>query len=371
MSYITLNTHKLYHNYSYLEELFGKHTIDWAIVGKLLCGNETFLKVLLEMSDKEICDSRLSNLKTIKKLSPQTKTVYIKPPAKRLAKQIVEFADVSFNTEIGTVEALSREAVLQKKKHKIVIMVEMGELREGIMAKNLPSFFGEVEKLPNIEVVAIGTNLNCLNGILPDQKKLEKLNRYKEILEEQYNKKIPYLSAGSSVTIPLIFRNEVPESINHFRIGETLFFGTDVYKDSVIKGMDQSVFTMTVEIIELIKKPMVPTGKKGTNLTGDSPEFNEEDLGKTSVRAIVDVGLLDIDPKNIQPKDAEIEIIGASSDMLILELGENTQQLKAGDTLNFSMNYMAVLRAMNSHYVDKKVDYSTEAKDLKILEFKN
>lgn len=371
MSYITLNKNKLYHNYSYLEELFNKYSIEWSIVGKLLCGNETFLKILLGMTDKEICDSRLSNLKTIKKLSPKTKTVYIKPPAKRLAKQIVEFADVSFNTEIDTVKKLSEEAILQKKVHKIVIMVEMGELREGIMAKNLPSFFGKIQKLPNIEVAAIGTNLNCLNGILPDEKKLSKLNRYKEIVEEKYGKKIPYVSAGSSVTIPLIFKNEVPEGVNHFRIGETLFFGTDVYKDSIITGMDQDVFKLTAEIIELIKKPMIPTGKKGTNLTGDSPEFDEKNLGKTSVRAIVDIGLLDIDIKNISPENSDIEIIGASSDMLILELGENEQQLKTGDTINFNMNYMAVLRAMNSDYVDKKIRSSFTPSDYKILEFRN
>ncbi len=356
MSYITLHSTKLRHNFKVLNQVFAQNKIEWAIVAKLLCGNEKFLEVLLNLSDKEICDSRLSNLKTIKKLSPSTQTIYIKPPAKRLAKSIVKFADVSFNTEIATLELLSEEAVKQNKIHRVVLMVEMGELREGIMVRNLMQFYDEVIALPNIEVVALGTNLNCLNGILPDEKKLVKLNRFKEIIEEHSGKTIPYISGGSSVTIPLIFKNEVPDGINHFRVGETLFFGTNVYEDSSLTGMYQDVFTLTAEIIEMQEKPTIPSGTVGTNLTGETPTFSEEEKGKSSIRAIVDVGLLDIDHKDIAVLLPGIEIIGASSDMLILDLGENTEHLEVGDTIDFSMNYMAVLRAMNSDYVDKKVD---------------
>ena len=258
MSYITLDSAKLLHNYHFVDHLFKENKIEWAIVAKLLCGNTLFLKYLLEITDKQVCDSRISNLRCIKNISPDTQTVYIKPPAKRLAASIVKFADVSFNTEIDTVKALSAEAIKQNKIHKIVIMVEMGELREGIMARNLSAFYGETIKLPNIEVVGIGTNLNCLNGILPDEKKLLKLNRFKEIIEQSHDTEINWISAGSSVTIPLIFRNMIPDGINHFRVGETLFFGTDVYNDSTIKGMYQDVFTLTAEIIEFIEEPMVP-----------------------------------------------------------------------------------------------------------------
>lgn len=371
MSYITLNTNKLLHNYNYLNELFEENHIEWAVVAKLLCGNEKFLKCLLEISDKEVCDSRLTNLRHIKELSPQTQTVYIKPPAKRLARSIVKYADISFNTELDTINALSDEAIKQNKVHKIVIMLEMGELREGIMVKNLSQFYGEAIKIPNIEIVGIGTNLNCLNGILPDEKKLIKLNRFREIIEETHQTTIPFISAGSSVTIPLIFKNKIPEGINHFRVGETLFFGTDVYNDSIIKGMHQDVFHLTAEIIEIVEKPMIPAGDAGTNLTGETPLHDDKNKGKTSVRAIVDAGVLDIDPKHIQPISSGIEIIGASSDMMILDLADNSNDYHVGDTIDFSMNYMAVLRAMNSEYVDKVIDNKINPQHFKILEHSN
>ncbi|MFY1045762.1 alanine racemase [Chryseobacterium sp. GP-SGM7] len=371
MSYITLNSNKLKYNYHYLDQIFTEHHIQWAVVAKLLCGNEMFLKCLLEFSDKEICDSRLTNLKHIKTISPKTQTVYIKPPAKRLAKSIVKYADVSFNSEIETVKALSKEAVLQNKIHKIVIMVEMGELREGIMVRDLSRFFGKVKKFPNIDIVGIGTNLNCLNGILPDEKKLMKLHSFKEIIEESHRTRIPFISAGSSVTIPLIFQDKIHSGINHFRVGESLFFGTDVYNDSTISGMYQDVFKLTAEIIEIAQKPMIPAGNAGTNLTGETPQHDISNRGKTSFRAIVDVGVLDIDPKQIVPLTKDVKIIGASSDMMILDLSENLNNLKVGDTVDFSMNYLAVLRAMNSEYVDKLIDYEIFPAELKILDHQN
>ncbi len=358
MSYITLHESKLRHNFRVLDRLFQQNDIEWAVVAKLLCGNEKFLKVLLDVSDKEICDSRLSNLKAVKKISPDTQTIYIKPPAKRLAAGIIAFADVSFNTELATLQVLSEEAVRQNKIHRVVLMVEMGELREGIMARNLMQFYDEVVGLPNIDVVGIGTNLKCLNGILPDEKKLYKLSRFKQIVEEHSGEKIPYISGGSSVTIPLLTRKEIPLGINHFRVGETLFFGTDVYDDAQMEGMYHDVFTLTAEIIEMQEKPNLPSGTAGTNLTGEKPDFGEVGEPGTSYRAILDIGLLDIDYRDIIPLIPTVEMLGASSDMLVIDLGENTGNLAVGDTIDFSMNYMAVLRAMNSDYVDKKIDRS-------------
>jgi len=371
MSHITLNSTKLKYNYHYLDQLFTEHHIEWSVVAKLLCGNEKFLKCLLEFSDKAICDSRLTNLKHIKNISPDTQTVYIKPPAKRLAKNIVKYADVSFNSEIETVKALSKEAVLQNKIHKIVIMLEMGELREGIMARNLSRFYGEVKRFPNIEIVGIGTNLNCLNGILPDEKKLMKLHRFKEIIEESHQTTISFISAGSSVTIPLIFQKKIHPGINHFRVGESLFFGTDVYNDSTISGMYQDVFKLTAEIIEIAQKPMIPAGDAGTNLIGETPKHDFTNKGKTSFRAIVDVGVLDIDHQQIAPMTKGVSIIGASSDMMILDLSDNRNNLKVGDTVDFSMSYLAVLRAMNSEYVDKLIDCEILPAELKVLDHKN
>lgn len=355
MAYIELYTEKLAHNYSFLDHLFKTHGKEWGVVSKLLCGNRAFLSELLKLGVKEVHDSRMSNLKVIKSIDPEVQTVYIKPPAKRVIKTLVNYADVSFNTEYETIRLISDEATKQGKVHKIIIMIEMGDLREGVMGNKLMDFYERIFKLPNIEVIGLGTNLNCLSGVMPSHDKLIQLSLYNQLIEAKFHKKIKWVSGGSSVTIPLLMKKMVPVGNNHFRVGETLFLGNNLITGKPIKGMKQDVFKLYAQIIELHEKPKVPIGELGTNVAGETPEFDEADIGKTSNRAILDIGLLDIDIKNITPTDKKIEFVGASSDMIVVDLGENKKKYKMGDFISFKLNYMGALSILNSNYIDKKV----------------
>lgn len=356
MAHITLNTTKLKENYEFLNTLFAKRNIEWSVVTKLLCGNSSYLRAVMELGITQACDSRISNLKTIKINYPHIETVFIKPPAERNVRKIVEYADVSFNTSLHTIYALSDAAVALGKTHKVVIMIELGELREGVIEENIIPFYEKVFHLPNIKVVGLGTNLTCMYGVLPSYEKLKQLEHYKQLIEARFDRKIPYLTGGASVTIPLIDKDELPVGINHFRVGETLFFGTDVYNNSTLPGMHQNLFKLYGEIIELYEKPNIPDGDLGYNLTGEKREFVDTDLAEHTHRAIVDIGLLDIDTKHITPVDKNIRIAGASSDMTVLDLGDNAGNYKAGDKIAFDMDYMGVLRLMNSKYIDKRIE---------------
>ncbi len=280
MAYIDLNKEKLQHNFHFLDDLFTKNNIEWGMVSKLLCGNKEYIKLLLDLGITEIHDSRISNLKVIKKVNPKVQTVYIKPPPKRSVVSLVKYADVSLNSEYETIKLISEEAQRQNKTHKIILMIEMGDLREGIMGEHLIEFYSSIFKLPNISIVGIGTNLNCLNGIMPTHDKMVQLSLYEQLIEAKFNKKIPWVSGGSSVTIPLIYKKLIPKGVNHFRVGETLFFGNNLITNKPIKGMQTDVFKLYAEVIELTEKPKVPIGEIGTNVAGESPEFNEKDYGK-------------------------------------------------------------------------------------------
>ena len=355
MAYIELYSEKLSHNLNFLDYLFSIHEKDWGVVTKMLCGNKDFLKELLSMGVNEVHDSRISNLKTIKSIKPNVQTVYIKPPAKRVIKSLIKFADVSFNTEFETIKLISDEAERQGKIHKIIIMVEMGDLREGVLGDELIDFYADIFKLPNIEVIGLGTNLNCLSGVMPSHDKLIQLSLYKQLIEIKFKKKIKWVTAGSSITMPLLLKKMVPAGNNHFRIGETLYFGNNLVTGKTIKGMKSDVFKLFAQIIELNDKPKVPIGELGTNVAGESLEFDDKDLGKTSFRAIIDLGLLDIELKNITPFDKTIEFAGASSDMIVMDLGQNKRKYKVGDFISFRLNYMGALSILNSNYIDKKV----------------
>jgi ornithine racemase len=355
MAYLTLNKKKLEENYLFLKKMFEEKEVSWGVVSKVFCGNRLFLTELIKLGVTEIHDSRISNLAMVKSIGPEIQTVYIKPVAKQNIGKLVKFADVSLNSELKTIEWISEEAVLQEKKHKIIIMVETGDLREGVMGDRLLDFYARVFELPNIEIIGLGTNLNCLNGIMPSADKLIQLCLYKQIIELKFNKKIPWVSAGTSVTIPLMLNHQLPIGVNHFRIGETLYFGMDIVEEKVIEGMHGDVFELHTEIIEMQEKPLVPSGVLAPTPQGEVKEIDESLLGKSSFRAIVDVGVLDVDSKYLIPNDESVELLGASSDMIIINLGENPKNYKVGDVLSFNLKYMGALALMNSDYIDKKL----------------
>ncbi|MGM0376408.1 MAG: alanine racemase [Bacteroidota bacterium] len=355
MAFITLDRKKLKDNYNYLENLFHEHGIDWAIVTKMLCGNKAYLREVHNLGIGQMCDSRVSNLKAIKSIDPSIETIYIKPPPKRSIPSIVRYADISMNTTFETVRLLSEEARRQGKIHKIIIMVEMGELREGVMREEVVDFYSRVFEMPNIEVKGIGTNLSCLYGVLPNQDKLIQLSLYKQLIENKFNKTIPYISGGSSVTIPLIHQGLLPAGINHFRVGETLFLGTNVYDGSPFEFMHNDVIRVYAEIIELFEKPMIPQGEMGHNVEGETFEFDQDKSHETSCRALIDLGLLDIEEKHLTSAHDSYSLAGASSDMIVVNLGKNPDKLKVGDLLEFKTDYMGALRMLNSRYIDKRV----------------
>ena len=356
MAFVTLNKKSLATNYSYLQELFKKHGKEWSPVVKMLCGHKQFLEYLLSLGNEQICDARLTNLKIIKSINPKVETIYIKPPAKRSIKNVVKYADVSFNTEYTTIKWLSEEAFLQNKIHRIIIMIELGDLREGILGDHLLDFYKKVFELTNIKVVGIGANLNCLSGIMPSKDKLIQLSLYEQLIEAKFGQKIENVSGGSSVMIPLLLKKDIPRGVNHFRIGETLFFGIDLFTNKTVPKMKNDVFLLHAEIIEITEKPIIPYGEMEENPSGDSITIDPNDYGIMHKRGILDIGLLDIATTDfLIPVDKKVSLIGATSDMLVVDLSNTRKKYKIGDVVSFKMKYMGALRIMNSRYIEKKL----------------
>jgi predicted amino acid racemase len=357
MAYVTFSRGKLRHNYRFLKNLFEQHKIDWSIVTKLLCGQELLVQEVIDLGIKEICDARISNLKVVKENAPEdVQTVYIKPPAGESIPDLVKYADASFNSEFDTIQAISEEAGKQGKVHKIIIMIELGDLREGIMGEELIDFYGSVFKLPNITVTGIGANLNCLHGVMPSTDKLIQLSLYKQLVEAKFGRKIPWVTGGTSVVIPLLQTHQLPMGINHFRVGETLYFGTDIVHHGPMEGMEQDVITLYAQIIEINEKPMLPIGELEANPQGETFEIDESLYGKTTHRAILDLGSLDISSDYLIPfKDQAIEFVGASSDMLVIDIHDNERGYKVGDFIPFHLKYMGALTLFNSDYIEKRV----------------
>ena len=365
MAELIIQIEKIKDNIRYLSEYFEKHNIHWSLITKVFSGDKEFLENILteDVISKigSVGDSRLTSLKNLKAVNSQLKTIYIKPPAKMYADEIIKYADISLNSSFSTIMALNVAAKKANKTHQIIIMIELGELREGVKRDDIMGFYGKVFQLSNIEVIGIGSNLGCMYGIEPSYDKLLQLSLYKQLISAKFNKNLKYISGGTSITLPLIEQEMIPEDINHFRIGEAVFFGMSPLDNKQFKELYTDTFEFTANIIELEEKKIVPEGIISAANIGHTVDFNEEDSKETSVKAILDFGMLDVDKEDIEFMDQEISFVGITSDMLVVDLGlnktkEGKTKYKTGDKIKFKPNYMAVARLLNSKFIEKRFE---------------
>lgn len=362
MAELLIATKKIQNNIKYLSKYFKANNIHWSLVTKVFSGDKEFLKHVLtdDIIEKidSVGDSRLTSLKNLKEVNPGMRTIYIKPPAKMYADDIIKYADISLNSSFTTIIALNEAALKASKIHQIIIMVELGELREGVKRTELMSFYEKVFQLSNINIIGIGSNLGCMYGVEPTYDKLLQLSLYKELISAKFNKDLKYVSGGTSITLPLVENNTIPKDINHFRIGEAVFFGISPLDNKQFKELSIDAFEFTANIIELEEKKIIPDGIISDGNIGHSAEFDKEDITGTAIKAILDFGLLDVDQNDIDFIDTSLEYVGITSDMLVIDLGKNktkegVKRYKIGDKIHFKPNYMAVARLLNSKFIDK------------------
>lgn len=363
MAELIIQTDKIKNNIKYLSDFFDEHDIHWSLISKVFSGDKEFLKNVLTYDVIEkinsIGDSRLSSLKNLKAVNPDMRTIYIKPPAKVYADEVVKYADISLNSSFSTIKALNAAAKKAGKIHHIIIMIELGELREGVNQEDIMNFYEKVFELSNIEVIGIGSNLGCMYGVAPSYDKLLQLVLYKELISSKFNKELKFISGGTSITLPLIETATVPKEINHFRVGEAAFLGVSPLDNLPFKSLSTDTFEFTANIIELEEKKMVPDGVISDAGVGHTAAFDEMDSEETTVKAILDFGLLDVDKNDIDSIDPELLFVGVTSDMLVIDLGKNKtkkghKKYNIGDKVRFKPNYMAVARLLHSKFIDKR-----------------
>jgi predicted amino acid racemase len=300
-------------------------------------------------------DSRLVNLKAIEKIVPDFESWYLRVSDLSSVKEVAALADVSLNSETEVIEALNEEAKRLGKTHRVIIMIELGDLREGILPGSLVKFYEYVFELSHVEVMGIGANLGCLVGSVPTVDQLTQLALYRELLELKFERKLPMISAGSSVVLPLLLEGKLPKAINHFRIGEAIFLGTDLVGGGTLPGLRDDVVLLEAEIAEIKEKGLTPPSETAS-LTPFELESDENITpGQRGYRALVSVGQLDTDIGGLIPVNPNYRIAGASSDITVVNVGSEPNGLEIGESIKFKANYAAMLRLMSGKYVAKEV----------------
>ncbi|MGD8780013.1 MAG: alanine racemase [Ignavibacteria bacterium] len=355
MATLTIHTDKILSNIKKVDSFLKQRGIQWSFITKMACGHKPVLEKILHdeylFNLHSIGDARLSNLKVIKDINPGLKTIYIKPPAVNQVENVVEVADVSLNSSLKTIIELNEAAKKQDKLHEVIVMIEMGELREGIVRENIISFYSKIFELSHIKIIGLGTNLGCMYGVEPTYDKLIQLSLYKLLLEEKFQKEIPLISGGSSITLPLVDK-KLPQSVNHLRIGETVFHGFSLIDGKRFKNLSTKAFNFSAEIIELEKKDSIPDGLISEANVGHAAAYANT-TNMLTYKSILDFGTIDVDYDDLTPLDNSIQFVGTTSDMTVYDLKQNTEKHKVGSKIQFIPNYMATARLMNSKYITK------------------
>ncbi len=360
MAQLNIHSDRIIENINTISNFMEQNARQWSLVVKVLGNDKTVLsRLLLDPAIRRthsVAASHWKTLKVVKEIDPTLRTMFIKPPTSRNAMQIVRYADISFNTTMSTIQALDAAAAKQGKQHEVIVMIEMGELREGIKREGLIPFYKRIFKFPNVKVIGIGTNLGCMYGIKPTYDKLIQLVLYEQLIEAKFKQNLELVSGASSITLPLLEKGKIPIGVNHFRIGEAAFLGTSPLNNQPVLDLNTNAFTFDANILELYRKDSQPDGIRSEGAVGHTPEFEEQtEERSSSFKAVVDFGILDVDADYLLPEDENVVFFGNSSDLTVYDLGDNPHHYKTGDMLRFKLKYLAVAKLMYSRFVEKVI----------------
>lgn len=346
---IEIDLNKLKHNASLLSKKCSEYNIEAAVVTKVYCAFPEIVDYIKDSGVNYIADSRIKNLKKLRNINLEK--ILIRIPMLTEIEDVVKYSDISLNSEFEVIKKIDETCAKLNKKHKIALMVDLGDLREGYFKEDeLFEVVGKVLKLENIEFVGLGTNLTCYGAVIPSKENLGRLCELAERVEEKFGIKLSFISGGNSSSIHLLDKGEMPERVTNLRLGEAIALGKETAYSQDIEGAYQDAFKLVCEIVELKEKPSIPIGEIGVDAFGNKPYYEDKGIRK---RAIVGIGKQDINVDGMSVIDQKHEILGASSDHLIVDVTDSEKEYKVGDTIEFNLEYGALMAATTSDYVEK------------------
>ncbi len=317
-------------------------------VSKATLGDPAIAKAMIQGGVKFIADSRLENIQKMKHAGISTQFVLLRTALSQ-AESVIKNVDISLNTELETVKELSRYANVHNKIHQIIVMVELGDLREGILTCDLSQFIKKTLDLPNIKIIGIGCNLACYGGVKPNNQKMRELSKLADAIEKEFQINLEIISGGNSANYEWYESAQKVRRINNLRLGESILLGRETVNRKAIPGLHTSAFKLIAEVIESKEKPSLPFGEICQDAFGNVPTFFDRGIRR---RVIVALGRQDILVSGLRPDDNDLEILGSSSDHVVLD--SKNYDLTVGSEVKFNLDYSGLLTAMTSPFIKKQ-----------------
>lgn len=350
---LEINLEHLKHNVATVVEKCGGQGVQVMGVIKGANGIPEIAKAFDQGGAAMIASSRLEQLEDAIDAGITKPMVMIRIPMLSEVEDVIRITDMSLNSELEVIKALNEEARRQGKLHKIILMAEMGDLREGYWDReellNVAEYIEN--KLINIQLVGIGTNVGCYGSILPTVDKLEELVELAEKVEGRLGRQLEYIAGGATSSLMRIWDGNIPERVNLLRIGEGILLARDldIFYGYDMSQMYQDVFRLKAEVIEVKDKPTYPIGTIAVDAFGHTPEYVDRGIRR---RALLAVGKVDYgNPEDLIPMEKGIEILGASSDHTIVDVQDAERDFKVGDIMTFDICYATIVYLTNCRNV--------------------
>jgi predicted amino acid racemase len=339
---------KIFRNARTLVERLARHGIAVTGVTKASLGSAEIAQAMLKAGVSGLADSRIENIEGMRRAGVRAAMTLLRSPMLSQANRVVAHADVSFNTELDVISELSAAAQKLGRKHGIVLMVELGDLREGIMPGDLASVVRQTLRFPHIVLEGIGANLACLSGVRPDAKNMAELSALADSVDALTGGTLSVVSGGNSGNLHWALSGGATGRINDLRLGESVLLGREPLERSPIHGLHTDAITLVAEVIESKTKPSQPSGEIGETAFGAAaPKIGRGEISQV----ILALGRQDTDCVGLGAP-AGMKILGASSDHLIVDTGDSG--LPIGTEVRFQPNYAALVGAMTSPFVTRQ-----------------
>ena len=352
---LEIDTELIYQNARILRELCLKRGIEPTAVVKGYNGLPAITQAIVKAGFTRLASSRLSHLRQIREQGLKLQTLALRIPMLSEIAELVQCADISLNSQWPTLAAINAEAEKQGKMHQVILMRDLGDLREGVIdADEFLHLAQRVEaNCPRLRLIGIGVNLTCYGSVIPSTENLSQLVAEARQIERMLGRKLEIISGGSTSTLPLLVNGGLPEGITDLRLGEALIVPCDLlgYWQCAVPGLSNRTLLLKAEIIEIGDKPTMPHGQQGVNAFGSYSRYQDRGIRR---RALLALGVYDVgDIDKLIPLDADIHILGGSSDHLIIDIEDSPQDYQLGDIIPFELHYQAMLFATGSEMVHK------------------
>ncbi|MCX7829149.1 MAG: alanine racemase, partial [Thermanaerothrix sp.] len=321
----------------------------WGIT-KGLCGEPKVARAMLDGGCSALGDSRLSNVEKMRAAGIEGPFFLIRIPMLSELDRMIHLTEGCLISSLEALEVLEGCCALERKPFRVVLMFDLGDLREGFLVEDAPKVGDFCASLSWVKVEGVGTNLGCFGGVLATRDNQLELLEVARVIRERSGFDVPLVSGGGTLALKLLEDGSLPAGVNNLRIGEGIILGTDSTGMRDIPYLRRDAVKLIAEVVELRRKPSVPRGEVGRDAFGNVPVF--EDVGER-LRAILAVGRQDTRPEGLTPLDAGVRILGASSDHMVCDV-EDAAGVSMGSRLAFRPNYGAMLQGATSEYVVKQ-----------------